>query len=81
MPEEMLKAQNMEGYHDTVLHTKTADLLRNGASIMEAVRFYRSKDNPKRRLKRILLTASAVLPDVLRAKLKKRFSSHRLQGI
>lgn len=81
MPEEMLKAQNMEGYHDTVLHTKTTDLLRNGASIMEAVRFYRSKDNPKRRLKRILLTASAVLPDVLRAKLKKRFSSHRLQGI
>ena len=79
MPEEMLKAQNMEGYHDTALQKKTADLLRNGASITEAVHFYRSKEPPKRKLKRILLTVSAVLPDRLRANLKKRFSSRQLQ--
>ena len=79
MPEEMLKAQNMEGYHDTALQKKTADLLRNGASITEAVHFYRSKEPSKRKLKRILLTVSAVLPDRIRANLKKRFSSRQLQ--
>lgn len=78
-PEEMLKAQNMDGYHDTTLHTKTMDLLRNGADLQKAVRFYRSKEPPKRKLKRVLLSASTVLPDGLRARLRKANSSRQLK--
>ena len=77
--EEMLKAQNMEGYHDTSLHTKTMDLLRNGTDLRKAVRFYRSKEPPKRKLKRVLLSASSVLPDGLRARLRKANSGRQLK--
>ena len=78
-PEEMLKAQNMEGYHDTSLHEEGMRLLRNGADIKTVVRRYRTKEPPKRKLKRALLRCSAPLPDSLRARLKKRYSGHSLK--
>lgn len=78
-PEEMLKAQNMEGYHEKALHDQSMDLLRGGADIRKAVRCYRAKEPPKRKLKRMLLFASSVLPDSLRARLRKANSSRQLQ--
>lgn len=78
-PEEMLKAQNMEGYHEKALHDQSMDLLRGGADIRKAVRCYRAKEPPKRKLKRMLLFASSVLPDCLRARLRKANSSRQLQ--
>ena len=78
-PEEMLKAQNMDGYHDTVLHTEAMQMLRKGAKLQKVVRLYRAKEAPKRKLKRMLLTASAVLPDGLRARLRKANSSRQLK--
>lgn len=78
-PEEMLKAQNMEGYHEKALHDQSMDLLRGGADIRKAVRCYRAKEPPKRKLKRMLLFASSVLPDGLRARLRKANSSRQLQ--
>ena len=78
-PEEMLKAQNMDGYHDAVLHTEAMQMLRNGAKLQKVVRLYRAKEAPKRKLKRMLLTASSVLPDGLRARLRKANSSRQLK--
>lgn len=78
-PEEMLKAQNMDGYHDASLHARTVALLQAGSDVRKAIRFYRAKESPKRKLKRAVLTASAVLPDGLRARLRKANSGRQLK--
>ncbi len=70
-PEEMLRAQNMEGYSRLELHDDSIRLLRDGASITKAVRAYRIREPIKSRLKRSLLRISGALPDKLRAKLRK----------
>ena len=77
--EEMLKAQNMEGYHEKALHDRSMELLRGGADIRKAVRCYRAKEPPKRKLKRMLLSASSILPGGLRARLRKANSGRQLQ--
>lgn len=74
---EMLKAQNMAGYRQQALHDRAmAELRRNGAG--KAVALYRRELPGKQKLKRVLLIASALLPDDLRAKLRKRNSSRSL---
>lgn len=79
-PEEMLKAQNMEGYHDLHLHDRSMDALRDGADIRQAVRLYCRGEAPKRKLKRVLLRASGMIPAPLRAKLRKANSGRQLQS-
>lgn len=78
-PEEMLKAQNMAGYHDQHLHGRSMDALRDGADIRQAVRLYRLGESPKRKLKRVLLRASGIVPAPLRAKLRKANSGRQVQ--
>lgn len=78
-PEEMLKAQNMAGYPDHSLHDGSMTVLRGSASIRNAVRHYRRKEAPKQKCKRLLLRTSALLPEGLRAGLKKRYSGHSLK--
>ena len=78
-PEEMLKAQNMAGYNDQHLHGRSMDALRDGADIRQAVRLYRLGEAPKRKLKRVLLRASGIVPAPLRAKLRKANSGRQVQ--
>ena len=70
-PEEMLRAQNMAGYADAAAHREAMELIKSGAPVEKAVRAYRRREPAKRRLKRVLLRASGMLPGGLRAKLKK----------
>ncbi len=78
-PEEMMKAQNMAGYNDQHLHGRSMDALRDGADIRQAVRLYRLGEAPKRKLKRVLLRASGIVPAPLRAKLRKANSGRQVQ--
>ena len=78
-PEEMLQAQNMAGYRDWGIHDESLALLRGGATVREAVRHYRRKQTPKQKCKRLLLRTSALLPDGLRAKLRKAHSGRQLR--
>lgn len=73
----MLAAQNMEGYHQQALHDKAMQVLRE-QGIRPAVKTYRAGQTSRQKLKRLLLTASAIIPDAMRAKLRKMNSSHRL---
>lgn len=75
---EMLSAQNMDGYHHQQLHDEAMTVLRNDGA-KKAVACYRSRQPAKQKLKRVLLQASAVLPDALRAKLRKANSSRQLR--
>lgn len=75
---EMLSAQNMDGYHHQQLHDEAMEVLRT-AGVQKAVAHYRSRQNPKLRLRRAALRASAILPDSLRAKLRKANSSRLLR--
>ena len=70
-PEEMLRAQNMEGYHYTGLHDEAIAQLKT-EGVLSAVHGYRSKEKSKQKLKRVLLLVSSLLPAGLRARLKKR---------
>ena len=76
----MLKAQNMAGYHDLHLHDRSMDALRDGADIRQAVKLYRRGETSKRKLKRVLLRASGMIPAPLRAKLRKANSGRQLQS-
>ena len=78
-PEEMLRAQNMEGYRDRTLHDESLSLLRGGAPVRKAVRHYRRKQALKQKCKRLLLRTSALLPDGLRARLRKAHSGRQLR--
>lgn len=75
---EMLAAQNMTGYHHQQLHDESMTILR-AAGVRKAVAHYRGRQSAKQKLKRILLAASAILPDDLRAKLRKANSSRLLR--
>lgn len=76
---EMLAAQNMEGYHHQDLHDEAMAVLRT-AGVKKAVAHYRSRQSAKQKLKRMLLQASAILPDSIRAKLRKANSSRLLRN-
>lgn len=71
-PEEMLRAQNMEGYSELAAHEKAIEKLKTDG-IGSAVRSYRSKETSKQKLKRALLLASGFLPSGIKVKLKKLF--------
>lgn len=77
--DEMLAAQNMEGYKQREIHDKALDVLRNGTDIKTVVRQYRRSLTSKQKLKRVLLMASIILPDSLRAELRKRNSGRSLK--
>lgn len=76
---DMLAAQNMEGYSQQKLHDETMEILRESGNIRTAIHYYRSRMTGKQKLKRILLRISAVIPDGLRAKLRKANSSRLLK--
>lgn len=78
-PEEMLLAQNMEGYQDRELHSSAMEVLRREKDILAAVRYYRAREGKKQTLKRALLRASMIIPDDLRAKLRKANSARKLK--
>lgn len=75
---QMLAAQNMQGYHHQQLHSEAMEVLRT-RGVKAAVSCYRKKQNGKQKLKRVLLRASALIPDPLRAKLRKANSSRLLR--
>lgn len=75
--EEMLLAQNMAGYHNDALHNAAMEVLRN-EGVQKAVAFYRGRQSVRAKLKRTLLRVSAILPDPIRAKLRKANSSRSL---
>jgi hypothetical protein len=75
----MLQAQNMDGYHDRALHDGAMEVLRQTRDITAAVKYYRAREGSRQTLKRALLQASAILPDELRARLRKANSSRKLK--
>lgn len=75
---EMLAAQNMAGYGQKQLHDEAMEILAK-QGIGDAVNYYRGRQTGKQKLKRILLQASALIPDPLRAKLRKANSSRSLR--
>ena len=77
-PEEMLKAQNTEGYQWMDVHNESVSILKQGKSIREAVSHYRSRQPISGRVKRFAVRASGFLPAGLRARLKKRYSGKKL---
>ena len=70
-PEEMLRTQNMEGYHDQEIHKECISRLRNGQELPMIVSHYRRRQPISQRVKRLLLRASGYLPAGLRVNLKK----------
>ena len=76
--EEMLRAQNMDGYRGRELHDGAMEVLRRTRDITQAVAYYRARQSGRQKLKRALLRISAVLPDGLRAELRKRNSGRKL---
>ncbi len=78
-PEEMLKAQNMTGYHQLQLHNEAISVLKDTGDISVAVSYYRKRMSKKQKMKRILLNASAVIPAGARTKLRKINSSIQLR--
>jgi coenzyme F420-reducing hydrogenase beta subunit len=77
--DEMLQAQNMDGYHDRELHDGAMQVLRQTQDITAAVKYYRAREGSRQTLKRALLRTSAILPDQLRARLRKANSSRKLK--
>lgn len=75
---EMLAAQNMAGYGQKQLHDEAMEILAK-QSLGDAVKYYRGRQTGKQKLKRLLLQASALIPDPLRAKLRKANSSRSLR--
>lgn len=70
--EEVLLSQNMKGYSQMTLHENAMEQLRCGKSIKGVVRQYRRSFTAKQKAKLQLLKLSALLPDNLRVKIKKR---------
>ncbi len=75
----MLAAQNVKGYHQQALHDKAMAVLRE-QGIIPAVKTYRAGQTGKQKLKRALLNISAMIPDGLRARLRKANSSRQLKN-
>lgn len=80
-PDEMLLTQNMEGYKQQEVHDKAMAALRMGMDIRAVVQQYRRNMTVKQTLKRALLTASVILPDDLRAELRKQHSVRSLKKV
>ena len=76
---DMLAAQNMSGYTQKKLHADAMKILRKSGNIKDAVRYYRHRMSGKQKLKRILLVASAIIPDGARAKVRKANRSRMLR--
>lgn len=76
---DMLAAQNMAGYSQKKLHDEAMKILRDSGDAMNAVHCYRSRMTGKQKIKRVLLQVSAVIPDGVRAKLRKANSSRMLK--
>lgn len=68
--EEQLSCQNMEGYTCQALQRSTMSVLEQ-SGIDKAIRCYKSGLPIKRKLKNIALSVVAVLPDGIRAKVRK----------
>lgn len=69
--DEMLLAQNMEGYKQREVHDRAMTALRMGVDVKAVVRQYRRSFAPKQRIKYLLLLGSALFPDSIRAQLRK----------
>ena len=67
------------GYPQQILHKEAMQVLRENGNIKEAVRYYRKRQSGRQKLKRFLLQASAVIPDGIRAGLRKANSSRLLK--
>ena len=76
--EEMLKAQNMQGYTQKELHDASMKVLSE-EGILPAVSYYRKKLGMKSTLKRYILILSSLIPGRYRSRLRKRHSSKVLQ--
>lgn len=72
--QEMLRAQNMAGYARDGLHEQAMEVLKTGG-VRAAVAYYRRRQTPKQKLRRAALRVSGILPDPLRAKLRKCYSA------
>lgn len=77
--EEMLKAQNMDGYHQQSLHDRAMKVLRSEGDVAKAIKAYRRDMTRKQKLKRSLLIVSSVIPDNIRVKIRKA-NSNRMFG-
>lgn len=75
--DEMLAAQNMGGYHQQNLHDQAMSILKS-EDVMKAIKNYRKSMSVRQKGKRIILSVSAVVPDKIRAKLRKANSSRKL---
>ena len=74
---EMLAAQNMAGYHHQQLHDEAMTILRT-QGVKKAVVFYRGRQSARQKVKRVVLRASVIIPDPIRASLRKINSSRSL---
>ena len=79
-PEEMLKAQNMDGYHNQSLHDAGMSKIKKGQPIPSIVSQYRKLQPHSQQVKRLFLQASGLLPAKLRVKIKKCYSGRHLNG-
>lgn len=70
-PDEMLLAQNMEGYNQQEVHDKAMEALRMGTDMQAVVSQYRRNFTLRQRFKYLLLLGSALLPDGIRAQMRK----------
>lgn len=75
---EMLAAQNMAGYHHQQIHDEAMKILRT-QGVKKAVAFYRSCQSARQKVKRVVLRASVIIPDPIRASLRKINSSRSLR--
>ena len=69
--EEMLKYQNMQGYTHDNLHRETLELLKANDDFDKVVKYYYSRLPLKKKIKRILIKTSGVIPGEIRYKVKK----------
>ena len=70
-PEEMLRAQNMEGYHDEALHKECIHRLKNGEDIKKVIRFYRKRQPIRNKIKRGAFWATRWVPTSIIVRAKK----------
>ena len=72
---DILKYQNMEGYHQTELHDKAMNILSETDDIMKAIAYYHRKMPRKQQLKLALLKISTLIPGKYRIKIKNSIKS------
>ncbi len=69
--QEALKYQNMAVYPANPLHEQAMKALENGQSVAKVIRTYRAKQPVKKKIKRLALRSSGLLPTGLLRKLKE----------